>query len=107
VAGMVSATPVEVIAEFLPALQEHDKVDVLGVFQNVETLVIVGETDRLTPRELSDEIVRHVPGSEYVVVPDAGHMLTLEKPEAVNGPLLSLLDRVRRDIAADTTDGAA
>jgi pimeloyl-ACP methyl ester carboxylesterase len=107
VAGMVSATPVEVIAEFLPALQEHDKIDSLGVFQNVETLVMVGDIDRLTPKELSEEIVRHVPGAEFVVIPDAGHMLTLEKPDDVNAPLLALLDRVRRDIAGDATDGAA
>ena len=43
VAGMVSATPIDVVAEFLPALQEHDKRAVLGVFQGVELLVIVGD----------------------------------------------------------------
>jgi pimeloyl-ACP methyl ester carboxylesterase len=107
VAGMVSATPIEVVAEFLPALQEHDKRAALGVFESVELLVIVGESDRLTPREQSDEIVRRVPGAEYVVVPDSGHMLTLEKHEEVDVPLLALLERVHRDVAPDAGDGAA
>ncbi len=99
VASMVSSTPMDVLAEFLPALQEHDKRDALSVFQNVELLVLVGATDRLTPREQSEEIVRRVPGAEFVVVPDAGHMLTLEKHEVVDAHLLDLLERVRRDVA--------
>jgi pimeloyl-ACP methyl ester carboxylesterase len=106
VASMVSSTPIEVIAEFLPALQEHDKRYALGVFQTVEVLVLVGETDRLTPKEYSDYIVAQVPGAEYVVVPDSGHMVTLEKHAEVDAALLSLLDRVRRDIAADTASTA-
>ncbi len=107
VAGMVAATPIDVIAEFLPALQVHDKNDALALFQSAELLVLVGASDRLTPREQSDEIVKHVPGAEYIVIPDAGHMVTLERHEEVNAALLSLLDRVRRDIAGDAVGGAA
>lgn len=107
VASMVSATPIDVVAEFLPALQEHDKRAALGVFEDVELLVMVGDTDRLTPKEQSAEIVRHVPGAEYVIIADSGHMLTLEKHEEVDAHLISLLDRVRRDVAGAATNGAA
>ena len=48
----------------------------------------------------SDEIVRRVPGAEYVIVPDSGHMLTLEKHQEVDEHLLTLLERVRRDIGS-------
>jgi pimeloyl-ACP methyl ester carboxylesterase len=99
VAGMVSSTPIDVVAEFLPALQEHDKREALQVFENVELLVVVGESDRLTPKQQSDEIVRRVPGAEYVVIPDSGHMVTLEKHDEVDDALLALVQRVRRDIA--------
>lgn len=99
VAGMVSATPIDVVAEFLPALQEHDKRAALPVLERVELLVIVGDDDRLTPREQSEEIVVRVPGAEFVVIPDSGHMVTLEKPDEVNSALLDLLARVRRDLA--------
>ena len=107
VAGMVSATPIDVIAEFLPALQAHDKNAALGVLQSAELLVVVGSSDRLTPREQSDAIVQHVPGAEYVVIPEAGHMVTVERPELVNEALLALLDRVRRDVAGHAVGGAA
>lgn len=100
VASMVSSTPIDVVAEFLPALQEHDKRSALPVFERVELLVIVGDDDRLTPREQSDEIVARVPGAEYVVIPDSGHMVTLEKPVEVNDALLVLLDRVRRNLGS-------
>ena len=46
VAGMVAATPIDVIAEFLPALQVHDKNDALVSFQSAELLVLVGASDR-------------------------------------------------------------
>ncbi len=107
VAAMVAATPIDVIAEFLPAIQAHDKNAALRLFQSAELLVVVGSSDRLTPREQSDEIVKHVPGAEYVVIPEAGHMVTVERPELVNDALLALLDRVRRDIAGDSVGGAA
>jgi pimeloyl-ACP methyl ester carboxylesterase len=69
-------------------------------------VVRVGDDDRLTPRGLSDEIVARVPGAEYVIIPDSGHMVTLEKPDAVNASLLDLLARVRRDIGDDGADAA-
>lgn len=101
VASMLSGTPVDVVAEFLPALQEHEKREALAVLEGVELLVVVGDRDRLTPKAFSDEIVRRVPGAEYVVIPDAGHMVLIEKHDEVDEHLLDLLARVRRDIAAD------
>lgn len=47
------------------------------------TLVMVGEADALTPPEHAEEIATAVRGAERVVVPGAGHMLTLEQPAAV------------------------
>ena len=47
------------------------------------TLVMVGEADALTPPEHAGEIATAVRGAERVVVPGAGHMLTLEQPAAV------------------------
>lgn len=99
VASMVSATPLDVISEFLPALQEHDLFAALPVFQTVEVLVVVGDSDRLTPMKHSADIVRHVPGAEFAVIADSGHMVTLEKPDEVNALLVGLLERVLRDVA--------
>lgn len=99
VAEMISGTPIDVLAEFLPALNDHDKRAVLPVLQKTEVLVIVGANDRLTPVEHSAEIVRAVPGAEFVVIKDSGHMVNIEHHEQVDVLLIELLERVQRDIA--------
>ncbi len=98
---MLSATPIDVVAEFLPTLEAHDKKRALESIGRVDTLVIVGDADLLTPSEHSDEIVRHVPGAELVVIPDSGHLLMLEKYPEVNQHLRELVARVRKSLAAE------
>ena len=105
VAHMLAGTSLEVVADFLPALHEHDKHAMLPIFQNAELLVIVGASDRLTPPELSEEIVAAVPGAEFAVLGDSGHMVMLERPTEVSELLAGLIARVRRDLVA--TRGAA
>lgn len=100
VAQMLASTSLEVVADFLPALQAHDKHAALPVFQQSELLVIVGASDRLTPPELSEEIVEAVPGAEFAVLGDSGHMVMLERPREVNELLDGLINRVRRDLVA-------
>ena len=51
------------------------------------TLVLVGEGDTLTPPALSQEIAAGIRGTNLVVVPECGHLSTLERPEAVNAAL--------------------
>ena len=55
------------------------------------TLMLVGEGDELTPPELAKEIAGGISGARLVVVPDCGHLSTLEKPEAVNAALTEWL----------------
>ena len=52
------------------------------------TLVLVGDDDRLTPPELSREMAKAIPGARLVVVPDSGHLSTMEQPQAVNHALV-------------------
>lgn len=47
------------------------------------TLVLVGDGDAATPPALSQEIAGAIPAAQLVVVPDCGHMSTLERPQAV------------------------
>ena len=55
------------------------------------TLVLVGDGDELTPPELSKEICDGISGARLVVVPDCGHLSTIEKPDAVNAALTKWL----------------
>lgn len=51
------------------------------------TLVLVGEGDELTPPDLAREITAGIAGTRLVVVPNCGHLSTIEQPEAVNAAL--------------------
>ena len=57
------------------------------------TMVLVGADDVATPPELNKEIADGIPGSKLVVVPDCGHLTTLEQPEAVNAALVEWVSR--------------
>jgi pimeloyl-ACP methyl ester carboxylesterase len=54
-------------------------------------LVICGEEDRMTPLRYSQFLAERLPGASLQIVPDAGHMVMLEKPQQVAEIWLSFL----------------
>ena len=99
-ADMIFKTRVEVISAFMETFDKHDRREALEHFIGVETLVINGVKDLLTPPEHSEEIVRLIPGAEHVLVDDAGHIIMLEHGDVVSEQLLSLIGRAERAAAA-------
>ncbi len=95
-AAMIAATPIEVVAEFMPTFDLHDKREALATLGGIEALVLSGDQDLLTPPEHSDEIVRLLPVAEHVLIPNAGHLVMLEWPQEVNLHLGELLVRAAR-----------
>jgi pimeloyl-ACP methyl ester carboxylesterase len=55
------------------------------------TLVLVGREDALTPPSLALEIADGIPGARLEIIPNCGHLSTLEQPEAVNRALRTWL----------------
>lgn len=64
----------------------------------IPTLVLVGEQDVLTPPELAREMAEAVEWASLVVVPDCGHLSTLERPDAVNHALRAWLQQTRNKV---------
>ncbi len=54
-------------------------------------LIICGESDRMTPVEYCKQLHSAIKGSKMVVIPGAGHMVILEKPEAVQDAIRNFL----------------
>ncbi|WP_404384658.1 alpha/beta hydrolase [Knoellia locipacati] len=98
-ADLILSTRFEVMAAFIPAIQGHDELDTLTTLVDKEVLVVNGEGDLLTPPAHSERIVDRLPGSEHVVVQDAGHLIMLEHPEIITGQVLALLHRAEVDAA--------
>ncbi|GAA3867350.1 alpha/beta hydrolase [Streptomyces lacrimifluminis] len=91
---MIEGTPIDVVAEFYPAFTEHDKTEALAHFKDLPVLVLAGVGDLVTPSGHSEAIADLLPDAELVLVPDAGHLVMLEHPEAVTDRLADLLTRV-------------
>ena len=58
----------------------------------VPTTIIVGADDALTPVKVHEEMHAGIAGSTLHVIPDCGHLSTLEAPDAVNQLLAVWLD---------------
>ncbi len=102
---MIEGTPIDVVAEFYPAFNEHDKAEALAHLAGRPVLVLAGVNDLVTPSEHSEEIAGLLPDAELVLVPDAGHLVMLEHPEQVTDRLADLLARVGAVPAAATVGG--
>ena len=64
----------------------------------VPTLLIYGDGDSLTTPEIGRGLHERIAGSEFVVVPRAGHLINLEKPAEFDAALLPFLMK-HRDLA--------
>jgi pimeloyl-ACP methyl ester carboxylesterase len=53
------------------------------------TLIVVGDGDQLTPPALAQEMAAGIRGARLVVIPDSGHLSTLEQPQAVTAALVA------------------
>lgn len=56
------------------------------------TLILAGRDDMSRPVSDSEAIYEQIAGSQFAVIEQAGHMLTLEQPEVVNGLLVNFLN---------------
>lgn len=58
----------------------------------VPTLVLVGEDDALTPPAAARVMADGIPGARLTVIPDAGHLAPMERPDATNAAIRAFLE---------------
>jgi len=58
----------------------------------VPTLVMAGEHDALTPPAQARAMAESIPGARMSVIPGAGHLSPMERPDEVNSALIELLE---------------
>lgn len=88
---MISATPVDVVADFYPTLMAHDGRLGLRNLKDCPVLVIGADSDAMTPLAHSQAIARELPEARLIVAENSGHLLMLEHPELVNDPLVAVV----------------
>jgi len=73
-------------------MMSHERTDALPAYDGIPTTVLVGSADLLTPPHHGRRIATNIRGARFVVAPDAGHMLPLERDRLVSDELIDLVE---------------
>ena len=87
---MASTPPAGIIGALQGMLARPAATDLLPAI-SVPTLVLVGEEDAEGFQTAAQTLAERIPGARRVTIPQAGHLITLENPSAVNAALLDFL----------------
>jgi 3-oxoadipate enol-lactonase len=58
----------------------------------VPALVVAGKEDRMIPLESSQSLARAIPGAQFTVIPEAGHLTPMEQPIATGRVIREFLE---------------
>jgi pimeloyl-ACP methyl ester carboxylesterase len=90
---LIEAVPIDVVAEFYPAFEAHEKTAALAAFDGRPALVLAGERDLLTPYAHSEAVAAALPSARLRILERTGHLSMLERPHEVNEALAQLITR--------------
>ncbi len=91
---IAETNPAAVTGALKMMARRPDATPVLAGLQ-VPTLVLVGETDSLTPPSEAEKLAAAIPGATLVRIPAAGHLSSLEAPKAFNRAVLDFMAQFR------------
>ncbi|WP_344135432.1 alpha/beta hydrolase [Saccharopolyspora halophila] len=91
---LTRSNPVHALVALVPQFLTLDKRAALPVLGKVATLVVGAAHDLTIAPEHSASIARAIPGARLEMIPDAGHMVPLEHPAAVDELLQHLIAQV-------------
>jgi pimeloyl-ACP methyl ester carboxylesterase len=82
ISDMMRCRPEVLYGDFLAC----DRFDIMNEVEKIDlpTLVLCGDEDELTPVKYSQFIHSRIKGSRLGILPNAGHMVMMESPEAFN-----------------------
>ena len=91
---MMEACPPKTIENALVCLRDRpDQTQMLPSI-GVPTLIIVGESDSITPVAVAQSMQKQIAGAQLAVIKGAGHMSPMEQPTQVNQALSRFLERL-------------
>lgn len=86
----LAATPTAVIYRDFVACDTFDIMEQVGDIQQ-PALVLTGQQDQLTPPSYAEYLAEHIPSAQLSLIPDAGHFVMIERPQAVTDVLEEIL----------------
>ena len=82
-AQIMEACPGPTIEHALAAMRDREDYTAFLPSVSVSTLIVVGQEDAITPPNMAEAMNQQIPRSKLVIIPDAGHMSPMEKPQDV------------------------
>jgi aminoacrylate hydrolase len=82
----------EIALKRIDMIAAHDALPRLGEIRH-PALIVCGDHDFCTPLPLSEEIAHAIPGSEFVVLPGAGHLIEHEREDEFFQTVSSFIGR--------------
>jgi len=91
VRSIIEAQPPSAIDTAIEAMRDRpdSTADLPGI--GVSVLLVAGEDDELTPPDEARDMERRIPRSRAVILPEAGHLSNLERPDAFSRVLHDFL----------------
>ncbi|MBU2670618.1 alpha/beta hydrolase [Actinoplanes bogorensis] len=93
-------TTLRSIGGFRASIGAQQRLDTLAALGDVPAAVLVGQRDRLTPPACAESIAAALPHATLTVLPRAGHMLPLERPDEVSAALAAIVKQATRGLGA-------
>jgi len=83
------------LAAAVQLIESYQRFDVSQDLRRIQapTCIVAAELDLLKPRRYSDFMHAQIAGSEYHLIPEAGHVVVMEQPGAVNSIIIGFLTR--------------
>lgn len=89
--GVMESQRAEGVAAALLAMRDRPDSNALLPSIDVPTLVVCGAADTISPPNVMRAMADRLPRSRWVELPDAGHLATLEQPEAFESAVRAFL----------------
>jgi pimeloyl-ACP methyl ester carboxylesterase len=90
---MESTSTAGIVGDLLGMKERPDSIGLLGNIQ-VPTLILYGENDQIIPGSEAELMHTEIPNASLVSIPESGHLLNLEQPDAFNREVSMFLDKI-------------
>lgn len=93
VKAMTESTPLEgVVGDLLGMRERPDSLATLATFE-LPALILHGAEDQIIPVSEAEEMQAALTNSRLEIIPEAGHLLNLEQPQAFNSAVRKFLEQ--------------
>lgn len=93
-ADLIQETPLATYAGYFDDLLRHSERGAAGVLAGLPGYILVGERDNVAPVTQSAELAKIWPDAYYQILPESGHMPTLDAPDAVTCAITRVVRQV-------------